>query len=52
MANKKVEVADAVDTQQQVEETESRGPINCLRKEKVIVRYILRPSTRNGKHKV
>ena len=50
MASKKVEVAEMPEvneTQQpieQAEKTESRGPINCLRNERVIVRYILRPS--------
>jgi hypothetical protein len=50
MGRGKVEVAsEVVDTQetvvpQQVEKTEDRGSINCLRNERVIVRYILRPS--------
>ena len=30
---------------QQIDQTEQSGPINCLRNERVIVRYILRPST-------
>ena len=54
MANKKVEVAEMPEeavkelqpTEKAVEtkETVARGPINCLRNERVIVRYILRPS--------
>ena len=30
---------------QQIDQTEQSGPVNCLRNERVIVRYILRPST-------
>lgn len=50
MANKKVEVAEMPEVNEiqqpieQAEKTEGRGPINCLRNERVIVRYILRPS--------
>ena len=54
MVNKKVEVAEMPEgavmklqpTEKAVEtkETGARGPINCLRNERVIVRYILRPT--------
>ena len=54
MANKKVEVAEMPEeavmelqpTEKAVEtkETGARGPINCLRNERIIVRYILRPT--------
>ena len=54
MANKKVEVAEMPEeavmelqpTEKVVEtkETGARGPINCLRNERIIVRYILRPT--------
>ena len=54
MANKKVEVAEMPEeavmelqpTEKAVEtkETGARGPINCLRNERIIVKYILRPT--------